>query len=283
MQIDIMQIFWIFLILSMLQPMLQRRLLKLARERRIALLEKQRGSRVILMVHRQETMSILGIPLIRYIDMHDSEEVVRAIRMTDDNVPIDLIVHSPGGLALAAIQIARALHSHPAKVTVFVPHHAMSGGTLIALAADEIVMCPHSVLGPIDPQVKQYPAASVLTVLERKDVSDIDDETLILADVGEKAIQQLGAVAEELLQRSMPADKAVETAHRLSTGLWTHDFPIGADAAKALGLSISLEMPDEVLDMMRFYPQPLRTQSAVEYLPDRRHRPAPPSKPSRRS
>ena len=274
-----MQIFWIFLILSMLQPMLQRRLLKMSRERRIAALEKTRGSRIILLVHRQETMSLLGIPLIRFIDMHDSEEVIRAIRMTDDDVPIDIIVHSPGGLALAAIQIARALRNHPAKVRVLVPHHAMSGGTLIALAADEIVMCPHSVLGPIDPQVQRYPATSVLTVLERKDPKDIDDETMILADIGQKAIRQMSGVAEELLTRSLPPEKASETAEHLSSGIWTHDFPISAEEAEALGLNISMEMPNEVLELMRLYPQPVRRQEAVEYLPYRRERPAPPAAP----
>src|SRR3981189_3711670 len=68
------------------------------------------------------------------------------------NSRVILVRHPPGGLVLAALQVARALGTHKAKVTVFVPHYAMSGGTLIALAADEIVMCEHSVLGPIDPQ-----------------------------------------------------------------------------------------------------------------------------------
>src|SRR5439155_9771144 len=59
------------------------------------------------------------------------------------------------------------------KVTVFVPHYAMSGGTLIALAADEVVMSPHAVLGPVDPQRGQYPAASLLRVVARKPVVEV--------------------------------------------------------------------------------------------------------------
>lgn len=62
--------------------------------------------------------------------------MLRAIELTDPSVPIDLIIHTPGGLVLAAEQIARALSRHPSQVTVMVPHYAMSGGTLIALAAD---------------------------------------------------------------------------------------------------------------------------------------------------
>src|SRR5580658_3410194 len=129
---------WIFFLLSALQPLFRQRLVNLARTRKIALIEKQRGSRVILLVHRQETMRLLGFPVARYIDINDSEEVLRAIQMTGDDVPIDLILHTPGGLVLAALQIAEAIHLHKGKVTVFVPHYAMSGGTLIALSADEI-------------------------------------------------------------------------------------------------------------------------------------------------
>src|ERR1700704_2114124 len=141
-------IFWIFLMMSMLQPWLRQKMLESARIRLMHKIEKQRNSRVIALVHRQETMSFLGFPLMRYIDVNDSEEVLRAIKLTDPDFPIDLIVHTPGGLVLAAGQIAQALKRHRGKVTVFVPHYAMSGGTLIALAADEIVMDSNAVLGP---------------------------------------------------------------------------------------------------------------------------------------
>ena len=96
-------------------------------------MEKNRGSRVIVLIHRQESVNVLGIPVVRYINIDDSEDVLRAIRLTDKNTPLDFILHTPGGLVLAASQIAKAIKRHPAKTTVFVPHYAMSGGTLIAL------------------------------------------------------------------------------------------------------------------------------------------------------
>src|ERR1700688_2312105 len=141
---------WLFFIFSAIQPLLQQKMLEAMRLRKISQLERTRKSRVILLVHRQETMRFLGFPVARYIDINDSEEVLRAIQMTDDDVPLDLVLHTPGGLVLAALQIARAISNHKARVTVFVPHYAMSGGTLIALAADEIVMTRHSAIGPID-------------------------------------------------------------------------------------------------------------------------------------
>jgi ClpP class serine protease len=262
-------IFWLFFMFSALQPVLRQRMMDAMRTRKIARLESQRNSRVILLVHRQETMRFLGFPIARFIDINDSEEVLRAIQMTDDDVALDIVLHTPGGLVLAALQIARAIHEHKAKTTVFVPHYAMSGGTLIALAADEIVMSRHAVLGPIDPQLGQSPAASLIKVIEQKPIARIDDQTLVMADVGRKAIAQLKQSAGDILKKRLPVEKAEALAEKLSTGTWTHDFPLFATTAKELGLPISTEMPNDVLELMKLYPQPVRAQGGggVEYLP----------------
>src|SRR5438552_9221964 len=266
-----MDIFWLFFMLSALQPIIKQKLLEASRKRLISLIERERKSRVVLLVHRQETMSLLGFPLFRYIDINDSEEVLRAIHLTDPKIPLDLVLHTPGGLVLAATQIARAVFKHEGKVTVFVPHYAMSGGTLIALAADEIVMSSHAVLGPIDPQLGQFPAASLLKAVSRKPVAEVDDQTLILADVAEKALVQVRESARELLTRSQTSEKANELAELLSTGTWTHDFPITLDVARRLCLKVSSEMPAEILQLMSLYPQPVRRQPSVEYIPTPRH------------
>lgn len=269
---SIVDLFWLFFMFSAIQPMLRQRMLDAMRMRKISKLELERKSRVILLVHRQETMRLLGFPIARYIDINDSEEVLRAIQMTDADVPLDLVLHTPGGLVLAALQIAKAVSEHKAKVTVFVPHYAMSGGTLIALAADEIVMSNHSVLGPIDPQLGESPAASLIKVVEEKPIARTDDHTLVLADVGRKAIAQVRQAATELLNRRLPAEQASALAEKLTSGTWTHDYPIWASTGKALGLPISNEMPNDVLQLLQLYPQPVRIQSGggVEYLPVRR-------------
>lgn len=276
-------LFWLFFMLSALQPVLRQRMLEAMRLRKIAQLEQKRKSRVILLVHRQETMRLLGFPVMRYIDINDSEEVLRAIQLTDDEVPLDIILHTPGGLVLAAVQIANAIRDHKGKVTVFVPHYAMSGGTLIALAADGIVMSRYAVLGPVDPQLGKFPAASLIKVVEQKPIAEIDDETLVSADVGRKAIAQLKAAARALLDRRLPADQAEALADKLASGVWTHDYPITAGEAKQLGLAVATDMPTEVLELMTLYPQPMRQQASrgVEYLPTPRQRQAEPE-PERR-
>jgi ClpP class serine protease len=276
---SISDLFWILFAVVALQPMVRQRLLMLNRQRKIAEIEKKRNSRVIVLVHRQETMSFLGFPVMRYIDINDSEEVLRAIEMTDDSVPIDIVMHTPGGLVLAALQIARAVSMHPSKVTVFVPHYAMSGGTLIAMAANEIAMCPHSVLGPIDPQIGQFPAASLIKIVAEKPIADIDDQTLILADVARKAIAQIHASARQLLEARMPPEQAEALAQKLSEGTWTHDYPIFATEARSLGLNVVTEIPHEILELLALYPQPVRTRG-VDYLPWPHQRPElPPAAP----
>src|SRR5258706_14486933 len=145
------ELIWFFFMLSAFQPIVRQKMLEASRLRLLHRLERERQSRVIALVHRQETMSFLGFPIMRYIDVNDSEDVLRAIKLTDPDRPIDLIVHTPGGLVLAAGQIAHALRRHRAKVTAFVPPYARPGGALISLAADDIVMDPNAVLGPADP------------------------------------------------------------------------------------------------------------------------------------
>jgi len=262
-------IFWFIFFFLFLMPALRRYSLNKAREALISTLEEKRNSRVITLIHRQESVGFFGIPFIRYINIEDSEQVLRAIRLTPPDMPIDLIIHTPGGLALASTQIANALVRHKGPVRVIIPHYAMSGGTLIALAADEIIMDPNAVLGPVDPQLQGIPAASILKVLEKKDIKDIEDQTLIMADVAQKAIDQMvGYVVWLLMENGMEEERAKAIAQELATGKYTHDFPLGVDKLRELGLNVSTEVPEEVYQLMELYPQPMGTQvPSVQYIP----------------
>jgi len=267
MKFDISTIFWLFFIIVALQPLLKKRLLVGMRQRLISRFEKKRGSRVIVLIHRQETMSLLGFPILRYIDIDDSEEVIRAIHMTDPDMPLDLVLHTPGGLVLASYQIAHAIKLHRGKVNAFVPHYDMSGGILIVLAADEIIMEEHAVLGPVDPQLGEYPAVSLVKLAENKPISDIDDKSWLLADVARKAIEQIRSQVKSLLEGKYPTEKAEALARILTEGRWTHDYPITYEEAMKLGLHVTKGIPPELYQLMSLYPQPVRHQPSVEYLP----------------
>jgi hypothetical protein len=132
-------------------------------------------------------------------------------------------------------------------------------------------MSEDAVLGPVDPQLGQYPAASILKAVARKPVAEVDDQTLILADQAEKAIAQLHATVRELLVDKCPPDKADEVAGLLSQGTWTHDHPLTYDRIASSGLPARSDIPAGFLQLMSLYPQPVRHQPTVEYLPQHRH------------
>lgn len=264
---DLISIIWIIFLISSLTPVVKQRVLESSRLRVMRRIEEKRGSRVIALIHRQESMSFLGFPIARYIDIQDSEELLRAIKMTDKNIPIDIILHTPGGLVLASEQIAHALAKRKGKVTVFIPHYAMSGGTMIALAADEVIMDENAVMGPVDPQVGNFPAVSILKVLEDKPSKDIDDETMILADISRKAISQVKNTIIRLACCQYSEEKAAELAENLASGKWTHDYPISFEEAQELGMKVSTEMPEEIYKLMNLYPQSRTRRPSVEFIP----------------
>jgi len=234
---------------------------------------KRRKSVVVTLIHRQEILSFLGIPLARYIDIDDSEQVLRAIRNTPKDVPIDLILHTPGGLALAATQIALALKAHPARKTVIIPHYAMSGGTLIALAVDEIIMDPHAALGPVDPQLGDqtgsYPATSLVKLMEKKKIDEVDDKTIVLADQAEKALSQMDGLVKTILDGKCDGEKVGVIIEEFVSGKYTHDHPFLADDAKRLlGECVNTDVPAEVYDLMKLYRMEVaRRRPGVEYVP----------------
>ena len=267
---DISWLFYLFILAQFFIPLYQKQMLEVRRNRAFHDLERKRGTRLISMIHRQETMSFLGFPIARYIDIEDSEKILRAIRLTPPELGIDLILHTPGGLVLAAEQIAFALKRHKGKVTVFVPHYAMSGGALIALSADEIVMDPNAVLGPVDPQLgtqqASYAAASIVKALAQPNPNR-DDSTLILGDLAEKALRQVKTSMKKLLLEHHGEADAERIATKLASGEWTHDYALDLEQLRELGIEISETMPGEVYEIMDLFPQASQRRPGVEFIP----------------
>ncbi len=257
----------VFFAATILHPLLQAQYQALRRARQIAAIERERGSRVITMIHRQETRALLGFPISRMINLEDAQQIIPAIQETPPDRPIDLVLHTPGGMVLAAMQIARALKAHPAKVTVHVPVYAMSGGTLLALAAREITMGTFSVLGPIDPQLVGLPAAGFVEVKQQKPIAELNDITLLLAGMSEKAIRQVKQGALELIAERMPPEQAKALVEKLAGGQWTHDYALTQSEALALGLNVKAGIPASIMELMTLYPQPVRQLPAIEFLP----------------
>ena len=89
---------WLFFILSSIQPMVQQKMLFYQRTRALRSLEKRNNSRAISLIHRREGLTFLGIPFGGYIDIEDSEAVIRAIELTGPTVALGELAISRLGL-----------------------------------------------------------------------------------------------------------------------------------------------------------------------------------------
>ena len=261
-------LFWLLLVVVALAPLAQRRLLHLRRDGTVQRLGRARGSRVLTLVEHRETYRLLGIPILRHDEIDDAERVLRAISLAPETQPIDLIVHTSGAGSLAAEQIAHALVRHPATVTVFVPHYALGGGTVIALAADQIVLDPNAALGPVVATVGPYPAPALVALAQKKPAEALGDRTLALIDQACKAHEQARSlVAELLMAGGATGERAAEVAETLTGGTWTPRYPILVEEAERLGLPVSTVMPRDVYALMDLYEIGPRARPSTTAVP----------------
>jgi ClpP class serine protease len=233
------------------------------RQKILAEIEQERGTKVITMIHKKELWTQDDEE--PEIGIEDTESVLQAFRKTPPDKPIDLILHTPGGYALAAQMMAMAIKFHPSKVTVMVPFYAMSGGSLMSLAAGEILMEKYSVLGPVDPQIPtpdgMWPAGSLSTLVKTKPIQNITDRMVILSDTANLEIENAKAFVMWLLEGKMDHEQADRVADFLARGYMSHATPITLDVARALGLNVVEGIPDKVYDLFKtfaFTGQPYR-------------------------
>jgi hypothetical protein len=212
----------------------------------IARMEARRGSRVLCIVHEMNMESF-------HVDLVTAEDVVSALNTIDPNVPLDLILHTPGGSGFEGEQIARAIKAHKGRKTVFVPVFAMSAGTIISLAADEIVMSEHASLGPIDAQFGHVPTRAILSVLETKPRKKITDNVLAIGLLCQRNIKADHARALELMAGTYAPSVADRIAHRLNDGDLSHGYPLTYAEARKLGLRVSNAMPPEPAEIVRAF------------------------------
>lgn len=223
---------------------IKRHHLDLRRKAREAL-EAERGTTVLTLIHRPEPWSEYA----GEISFADGERILKRIRAAPDGRPIDIVLHTEGGMVNAAEQIAMALRAHPAKVTAIIPFYAMSGGTLIALAADEILMEPASVLGPVDPQIEGNPSRSLIELLKRKDINSIRDEIIINADIAQMASTNARRFLGFLLRDRLSVEAAATVTEFLSGGYMAHETPVFLAEVRKLGLPVSQGVPQAVYGM----------------------------------
>lgn len=100
-----------------------------------------------------------------YLGIHDDDKngFMSVIHGMDRTLGLDLILHTPGGDTAATESLVDYLRGmFGPDIRAVVPQIALSGGTMMACAAKEILMGKHSSLGPIDPQFGGIPAHGLM-------------------------------------------------------------------------------------------------------------------------
>jgi len=219
-------------------------------------IEEERGTKVITLIHRKEPWGVEG-PVIE-----ESERILQQIRETPPEKPIDLILHTTGASRFAAHMIAMALNFRKSKVTVIVPFYALSNGTLLALAGDEIMMEKYSILGTVEPHFGDMPAAAVMSITTRLPVEMVSDFMILLADRARMEIENTKGFLKWLLEKKMNSKQIDQVADFLVTGGVTLSTPITLDVVRAMGLKVN-QIPEKVyllFGTMEFGGEKPRTQ-----------------------
>lgn len=177
-------------------------------------------------------------------DGDDIAEVIEGVEGKD----VDLLIHTAGGLVDSVEKFVTVLKQLGLRYRVIVPSWAKSGGTLIALSSEKILLGVNSELGPIDPQIGhpdygQVPAEFI--------VQD-PDQPKILKDVCQANMNRAKKLAETYLEQGMMAgdkSKIPEVISKISsaTGYGSHGAVIDYKEARSLGLSVDWEAPESGL------------------------------------
>jgi ClpP class serine protease len=204
-------------------------------DKRVKNFAKARGSVVLKIVHHEVD---------EYVDTDTAIEAIDLIRNAPENTPIDVVLHTPGGIASATQQILHALKHHKGRKTAFVPYRAKSAGTMIALACDEIVMGTSAVLGPIDPQYAWMPAPILADLTRQKSADRISDEMMILSKMAQQAVNEARRFSCDYINDAHKRDGTCDLTNDLIGGGRNHDYPILPQEAAGFGLNISTDMPE---------------------------------------
>ena len=235
---SMLTVIMLLLLVAFISPVAQLLLAQARRARARQRIARAHMTQVVDLVLRMETVASYGLPIFHYISLPLTEEVVRDIRRTTPDAPLDLLVHLPPGVVVGAEAIARALLTHGGTVTLVVPRHAYSGGLLLALAADRVLLSEGALVGAVDLQVEGPAAARIL-------------------------LDRLRSPRAPLALGPLPATH------------WQRDQPLGPVELRQLGLQVDTELSDEWRRYLALFrqPRPGHTRPFLVRLPPTARRP----------
>ena len=179
------------------------------------------------------------------INHQDAEDLYEVMEAIEKNKGIDLYLQTRGGSVDATEKIIRFLRGRFGNYRVIVPNWAKSGGTLIALAAERIIMGTMSELGPIDPQYfdPKYGAVACELLENAKEIPSYIQKQMALTVDGVKEL------AKEFLKERVKEEEIDKVVNQLSSvhSYGSHAAVIDFHEAKEIGLPVDLLKEDDPL------------------------------------
>jgi len=234
-------------------------------------LEKQLNGKVIHLIFHELASITRDV-------VDDLEFYIREKHKDKVNEDLYVILHTMGGDPDAAYHIGIRLQSYVPenkKLYVIVPRYAKSAGTLLACAADEILLTPIAELGPIDPQIYVRETGrwisakaiagslkQVIKTLKEVGISDTQVtkeliERIPIVELGhyDSLVEHIQYLAEDLLKKRMFRDSestAREIASRLVKSYMYHGQVIHIEEAKRIEIRVKT-FEDEQLNLVYQY------------------------------
>lgn len=197
------------------------------------------------------------------VDEFGTEEVLTEIvKRTEgfEKRDVYFLVNSLGGSLSSSFKTALSIRDTFDHITVFVPHIAASGGTLLALTGNKIIMGTMSQLSPVDPQVQyknQNQIVSVNSLLRakkkldeifsKKSEKELPYTDRLMAESLDPVIYEefFGITNAGLMYLSTILEKSgydEDTADKIANALMftlpTHGFVIDLELAEQIGISV---------------------------------------------
>lgn len=182
---------------------------------------------------------------IGHTDADDISEIIEGL----DTKDIDIIIQTPGGVVDAVEKLITVLKARLNSYRIIVPSWAKSGGTVIAMSSEKILLGVNSELGPIDPQMFLPDLGPVPCEFVSKD----ETQQPILREIAGSSVERMREMAKKLLKEGMLSDADEEKLEIVikkissSDTYKSHGAVVDFSEAQELGLAVEWMPPEEEL------------------------------------
>lgn len=178
----------------------------------------------------------------------------------------DLVLHTPGGEIFSATFIARLLKKYPGKIRAVIPMYAMSGGTILTLACNEIHMGATSCLGPVDPQIGslfKFGSANAWREVVKKKGNKAEDSSITFDLISQQYTKSIRNQLSELVGDKLSGENKERFLKFMTSGEVEHAYQISPEVLSSFGFDIK---PINNVDSQKLFKVLKHIKEGVTYV-----------------